>query len=360
MKSIGSVKSIISEKSKIGRGEDIKGKIRTAVIGCGRTANELHGLVLLKHPGFCVTAACDINREAAEKYGGMFSCKTFTSHSEMLDSDDFDFVIVLTYSNNHAEIALDFLNAGKNVMITKPWALNVKDADTIIEASRENGVMVMPFIPCHFGSDLAKLKEVVAAGTIGKVFQIRRSQVTFGKRSDWQTLKAYGGGYLNNWGPHLLDQVLAFVDEPVVQVYADTKQVINPGDAEDMFYAILKTKSGVLVNVEYNIMTEYLPNWVVQGDKGTIYMTADDMEIHEVSYPVNDDPSAYRSTVNVSRTQMKVEGKRFGDHYAIYTHLENVLRGKEPYIVSLDYARHLTEVICAIHESADCGKLIKI
>ncbi len=337
-------------------------KIRTAVIGCGRTANELHGPVLGRHPGFEVTAVCDIEQSALDKMAAEFSCRKYSNHKEMLkpqEAKDFDFVIVLTFSNNHAPIALDFLNAGKNVMITKPWALNLADADSLIDASRRNGGMVIPFIPCHFGCDLAKLKELVAAGTIGKVFQVRRSQVTFGKRSDWQTLKAYGGGYLNNWGPHLVDQVLAFVDEPVKQVYAETKQIINPGDAEDMFFASMKTQSGIIVNVEYNIMTDYLPNWVVQGDKGTIYVTADDMEVHEVSYPDDNDSSAYRSAVNVKKAQIKLEGKRFGDHYAIYSHLEEVLRGKVPYIVDLNYARHLTEVMVAIHESADSGTLVK-
>jgi scyllo-inositol 2-dehydrogenase (NADP+) len=334
--------------------------IKTAVVGCGRTANDLHAPVLEKHPEFEVVAVCDIEPNALKKMGQRLGCREYSNYKDMLSSDEFDFVIILTYNNNHAEIALDFLNAGKHALVTKPWALTCKEADALIEASRRQNKLVMPFIPCHWGCDLQKLKEIVAEGRIGKVFQVRRSQVTFGKRSDWQTLKAYGGGYLNNWGPHLIDQVLAFVDEPVKQVYADTRQIINPGDVEDMFYSTLITESGVIVNVEYNIQTDYLPNWVVQGDKGTIYVTENDMEIHEVSYPEENDPTAYRSAVNVKKTKITLEGKRFGDHYAIYCHIADVLNGKTPYIVTLEYARHLTQVLEAIHMSADKNELIKL
>ncbi len=85
---------------------------------------------------------------------------------------------------------------------------------------------------------------MIAKGTIGKVFRVYRSQMTFGKRSDWQTLKAYAGGYLNNWGPHLVDQALYFADEPVKTVFAQKRQIINPGDADDMFCSTLITKAG--------------------------------------------------------------------------------------------------------------------
>ena len=323
--------------------------IKTAVIGCGRTANDLHAPVLEKHPEFEVTAICDVNTDALDKYSKRFpNAKKYTDYSTMLNSDEFDFAIILTYSYTHTAIALDFLRAGKNVLITKPWAITTAEADSIIEAAEKNNVIVMPFIPCHNGADVEKLKEVVAAGTIGKVFRVYRAQMTFGKRSDWQTLKAYAGGYLNNWGPHIVEQAMHFVDEPIKTVYAHKRQIINPGDADDMFCSTLTTESGVIVQVDHNIISDYLPNWIVQGNE---------MEIHEISYPEADDPNVYRSTTETKKTKITLEGKIFGDHYSIYTMIAETLKGK-PYIVSLQYARHLTEIMQSIHESADEGKLV--
>ena len=80
------------------------------------------------------------------------------------------------------------------------------------------------------------------------------------------------------------------------------------------------------------------------------------MEIHEISYPESNDPNVYRSVTETKKTHITLEGKIFGDHYSIYTMIANTLKGGE-YVVSLDYARHLTEIMQAIHESADFNKL---
>lgn len=332
--------------------------IRTAVIGCGRTANDLHAPVLEKHPEFEVTAICDVNSDALEAYGKRFpNARKCTDYRTLLDSDEFDFAIILTFSYTHTAIALDFLNAGKNVLITKPWAITTAEADAIIAAAEKNKVTVMPFVPCHNGVDVEKLREVIAAGTIGKVFRVYRAQMTFGKRSDWQTLKAYAGGYLNNWGPHIVEQAMHLVDEPIKTIYAHKRQVINPGDADDMFCSMMTTESGVIVQVDHNIISDYLPNWVVQGDKGTIYVKGNEMEIHEISYPASDDKGVYRSATETKKTHITIEGKVFGDHYAIYSMIAETLKGK-PYVVSLEYARHLTEIMQSIHKSADEGVLV--
>ena len=73
--------------------------IKTAVIGCGRTANDLHAPVLEKHPEFEVTVICDVNAEALDKYSKRFpNAKTCTDYHSILDSDAYDFAIILTYS----------------------------------------------------------------------------------------------------------------------------------------------------------------------------------------------------------------------------------------------------------------------
>ncbi len=334
--------------------------IRTAIIGCGRTANELHGPVLEKHPEFEVKVICDVNQEALDKYSERFpDARKVTDYHTILNSDEYDFAIILTYSFMHTAMALDFIRAGKNVLITKPWAITTDEADSIISEAAKNNVVVMPFIPCHDGADVVKLKEVIKEGKIGKVFRVYRAQMTFGKRSDWQTLKAYAGGYLNNWGPHIVEQAMCLVGEPIKSVYAQKRQIINPGDADDMFCSTMVTESGIIVQVDHNIISDYLPNWVVQGDKGTIYVKGNEMEIHEISYPGADDPTVYRSVTHTEKTNITLEGKIFGDHYSIYSMIAETLKGK-PYIVTLDYARHLTEIMQSIHKSADEGVLVNL
>jgi len=343
-------------------------RIKTAIIGCGRNARELHTPILLRHPEFEVIGTYDLVADRAEMLANTFrhnghDCRAFESREALLASD-VEYVVVLTDSHTHTEVAAACLRAGKHVLITKPWALDSADARFIIEeakqAKEKYHVNLMPFLPQNWGTDLTHSKELVASGAIGKVYEIRRRASTFGKRYDWQLYKRCGGGYLNNWGPHLLGQLLAFVDEPIVKVFAEKKQVIMDGDCEDSFQTIMKTESGVLLECEHVIMVDDLPHWVIQGDKGTIFIKNDTIDVHRISYPGPIDPQAYRSKTLDEKESYKLPGAYNGDRYAIYTHIASVIRGECEYRVPLTFTRNLTTVCDAIHRSADTDEVVRL
>ena len=344
-------------------------RIKTAIIGCGKNANELHTPILLRHPEFEVVGTYDIVFDRAEKLAKVFylnghkNCKAYNTREELLASD-VEYCLVLTNSHMHTEVAAACLRAGKNVLITKPWAKDSKDAAFIIEEAKKAkakfGVHLMPFLPQNWGTDLATVKEYMRNGEIGEVYEIRRRAATFGKRYDWQIWKDQAGGYLNNWGPHLLGQLLAAVDEPIVKVCAEKKQVIMDGDCEDTFIANMKTQSGIILNCEHCIMVDKLPHWIVQGSKGTIFITDGTIDVHKISYPGPIDPTAYRSKTNDDNTTGPLPGAYNGDRSAIYTHIADVIRGKCEYLVPLTFTRNLTTVCDAIHKSADTDEIVRI
>ncbi len=72
----------------------------------------------------------------------------------------------------------------------------------------------------------------------GRPFIIRRAVCSFATRKDWQTERRYGGGYLLNWGAHIIDPPVLLVDGKVESVYGRLRQTINPGDGEDLFMAL--------------------------------------------------------------------------------------------------------------------------
>ena len=118
-------------------------------------------------------------------------------------------------------------------------------------------------------------------------------------------------------------------------VYGELKQIINPGDVEDVFFAVMKTEDDITVVSEYNIGSSKLPNWVVQGDRGTIYVKETEIEIHKANYPKIFDPSSYRNPVeieviidNANGTNMVTMGNRYGDSMVIYPHIAKTIRGR--------------------------------
>lgn len=335
--------------------------IKTAILGYGRSGGTLHADPLEKLGDFDVTAVCDIDSSAREKALKRFGCGIYEDYNEMLENEELDLVVIVTRSHQHCKMTCDCLKAGKNVLVTKPWAVNVEEAKEMISVAKESGKMLLPWLPARWGSDLLRLKQLISSGVIGRVFQVRRSTFTFGIRHDWQTLKECGGGYLLNWGPHLVDQPVQLVGKKIKSVYAHLKQVINPGDVEDVFFAVMKTEDDVTIVTEFNIGTSYLPNWVVQGDRGTIFVKENTIEIHKTNFPDTFDSTSYRNPVGFEVIKDEVNGANlYGDSMVVYPHIARALTGKEPYAVSLDSALNLSIQFDAIRKSSMIDEVVHI
>ncbi|HML45983.1 MAG TPA: Gfo/Idh/MocA family oxidoreductase [Clostridia bacterium] len=298
-----------------------------------------------------------MDEAARKKAFERFGCALYEDYKAMLAKEDLDLVVIVTRSDQHCEMACDCLAAGKNVLVTKPWAVNGAEAEKLVAAAGQSGRLLMPWLPARWGCDLTRLKELIASGIVGKVFQVRRGEYNFGLRNDWQIHKKYAGGYLLNWGPHLVDQPMQLVGSPVVSAYGQMRQINNPGDVEDVFYAALKTADDVVIISEYNIAASKLPNWVVQGSRGTIYVTGNDVEIHKV-FPAPPGPGGYGSRVETEIIRENLTGDRYGHNAEVYAHIARAVRGEERYRVSLESAVALTSTLDAIRKSSATGAAV--
>lgn len=341
-------------------------KIKLAILGYGRSGSSLHANAIEKLPEFDVTAICDIDETARNKARERFGCRIYVDYKEMLEKEELDLVVIVTRSDQHTEMTCDCLKAGKNVLITKPWALNANDGEKMIAAANESGKMLLPWLPARWGDDLIRLRELIQSGIIGKVFQVRRSEFTFGMRNDWQTEKKHGGGYLLNWGPHLVDQPIQLLGENIKTVYGQMRQVINPGDVEDVFFGVLTTESGAIIVTEFNIGAEKLPNWMIQGDKGTIFVNEKGIEIHKAIFGKVGE-NDYRSPVKMEVISDEVDGdnritikNRYGDALVIYQHIAKAICGEIPYAVTTESALKLTKVLDGIRKSSETSSVVQI
>lgn len=228
----------------------------------------------------------------------------------------------------------------------------------MVEAATDSGRLLLPWLPARWGTQLARLQQLMSAGAVGEVFQVRRSVQTFGRRSDWQTRRDHGGGYLLNWGPHVVDQPLQLVSEPVVSVSAHMRQVLNPGDTEDVFAAVLTTETGKRIVCEHTVGAGPLPDWVVQGSAGTIWVHGTTITVYEATFPDTVDPEAYRSSTTISDTTETVDPAIYGDEMVIYQTIAQALRREEAYPVTLESALNLTRVLDAIRRSADTQQTV--
>lgn len=336
-------------------------KLRAAILGYGRSGSTMHAGAL-EHNGdaFEVVAVCDIDPKRQEQAKTRFGCKIYEDHHKMLAGEKLDLVCVITRSDQHAQMACDCLEAGVNVLVTKPWAVNAAEAQRMVDTAQKTGKTLMPWLPARWGADLARLKQLVAEKAIGDIFMVRRAVCSFGTRKDWQMQRKFGGGYLLNWGAHIVDPPTVLLDSPVQSVYGRMKQTINPGDAEDVFLAVMNLENGAIVQAEYSIAVEDLPSWFIQGDRGTIVVRGRNLKIYHTTPATPGDPTQFitMKSKEGSIQEETIEGALYGEEKDIYAEIAAGLQGKGDYPVKPAHALRLSRVFDAIRTSAEENRVV--
>lgn len=337
-------------------------EIRTAIIGYGRSGSTMHADAIEASDAFEMAAVADPSEESRQKAAARFGCPTYSDYRHMLSRESVELAVVVSRSDQHAEMACVCLDAGVNVLVTKPWARNEAEAARMTATWRTSGLQLLPWLPARWGCDSRRIAELVRAGAIGGVFLIRRAVSGFGTRADWQTELQFGGGYLLNWGNHIIDPPLLVAGAPVESVYGHLRKVNNPGTAEDMFLALLHLANGALVQAEYTVTPEPLYDWFVQGTHGALVVRGKELTIHKSIPAKPDDPTQYTQMAG-EEDQVSVEtleGDPYGDPAEIYTDVARALRGEAEFPVCPSDALYLTRILDAIRLSSTENRVVHL
>lgn len=252
--------------------------IRTAVAGLGRAGWDIHVRAIRGRRDFVLTDVIEPEAARRKEAQSEFGCRAYTDYRKFLREADTELVVIATQSQDHARQSIQALRAGFHVLCEKPMAVNLREADRVIkeadrvikEAEKRKNLFTV-HQSARFSPELIHIQKVIKSGKLGKVFQIKRYAHVYARRNDWQTLRKYGGGLLNNNGVHSVDQVCQLLDSPVKDVFGDLQQIINPGDADDHFKIVIRAESGVMIDVESSYACALpLPNWVIMGSRGTL------------------------------------------------------------------------------------------
>lgn len=248
--------------------------LRTAIVGLGRIGWGFHLKEAASHPGFAPVAVVDPLPERREEAGGAFEIPAFPDQAAMLRETTPDLVVIASPTHLHKEHALRAFEAGADVFCDKPIAPTLADADDMISAARRLGRKLMVYQPHRATAEAVALRDLVAKGLVGEIYMIRHARSAFTRRHDWQALKKYGGGMLNNYGAHSIDQVLYLCGERVARVHAAVRAVATLGDADDVVKILMETESGVVLDMDINMAVAYpLPAWYICGTHGTAVAT---------------------------------------------------------------------------------------
>lgn len=338
--------------------------MKYALIGCGRIANNHIKAALAT--GLEIVALCDVISERAEIYAtkNKPDCKIYTDYKAMLTEIEPEFSAIATESGKHAEIAIDCINAGTNVLIEKPIALCARDADEIISAARLNGVSVGVCHQNRFNKAVQKLRTAVDEGRFGRIYNIAavvrwNRNEDYYKQAPWRGTWAQDGGCLMNQCIHNID-LLRWIGGDVESVTGVTNNFQHPYiEAEDFGTAIVKFKSGAVGTVEGTVnvyprnMEETL---TVFGERGTVKLGGKSLNTIEL-WEFEDSKDSLED-VQREFTESPPDIYGFG-HTPLYRDfIEAINDNRRPYISAEDGKRAMLFVL-AIYQSSARGHFVK-
>ncbi|MBM3215461.1 Gfo/Idh/MocA family oxidoreductase [Candidatus Poribacteria bacterium] len=245
--------------------------IGVGIIGLGRAGWSLHALTLESmSEQYRVAAVCDPEESRRAEAKARFGCAAYTEVGDLVNDPNVELVVVASPSHLHAPYAIAAMKAGKDALVEKPFATSLVDVDAMIRIGQQTGRIVTASQNYRYGPDFMKVREVVESGALGTVLFARFAWHGFSRRWDWQTLKEYGGGSLNNSASHAVDQALLLLGD--VEPHVACQMVSTPlssGDAEDHVKITLSAPGSPWIDIEISSAVAYgQDRWLVAGTQG--------------------------------------------------------------------------------------------
>ncbi len=347
--------------------------INIGIIGMGHSGWELHAAPLSRFPEYHLTLVCDQSEKRRADAARTFSVPAVARWEEVVTHPDVQVVVISTPSHYHVEPALAALAAGKHVIVEKPIATNLADVDRLISAAEKAGRLLTVFHNRRWDRDYQMVKKLVADGLLGDLLTLESRVMTYGPEwatygvpefdPRWRTKAAFGGGFLADWGPHLVEQCLDLTGEMPATITCQLRSQLWATEVEDYFHMRLTFPSGLLVTLEGSNNARFpLPRWFLVGRQGTL--TADgawgrwtDMRIRTTL-----------SGVTMELTPQNIgpssgsRGMDVGDELSacFYSDLAEAIHSGRPPAITAQGARAVMAVLEAARTSSGSGQAVRL
>lgn len=341
--------------------------MKYALIGCGRISpNHIAAAVANKLE---IVAMCDINPDNIVdkklKFDLPDTVKEYLDYREMLKKEDIDLIAIATESGKHAQIALECIEAGCNLIIEKPIALSLEDADEIIRKADEKGVKVCACHQNRFNKSIQKIREAVDKKRFGKMFygtaHIRWCRDhEYYDRASWRGTWEQDGGALMNQCIHNIDLLRWMLGDEIEEVVGMTDRLHHDYiEAEDLGIALVKFKNGAYGIIEGT--TDVYPKNLEEtlylfGEKGTVKAGGQSVNvIEEWNFSdMLDDPEEVKSRFHENPPNVYGYG-----HTPLYADVIDAIKNDRPPYVDARAGRRALELVLGIYLSAYKGEFVK-
>ena len=337
--------------------------LRYCLIGCGRVSPS--HVTAAKNNGLDICALCDSDPSAVGDNlngAGVEGIPLFSDYHDMLREVKPDLVAIATPSGLHAQMALDCMAAGANVIIEKPMAMSMADAHKVAEMAERTGLTVGVNLQNRFNPVSQELRRAVEAGRFGRIYSAglrlcwHRGQDYYDQAA-WRGTKALDGGAMMNQSIHGIDLLNWMMNSSPEAITAFTGTLARDIEAEDIGMALLRYPGGALASLECTTLRYPGASQgilEINGERGCVRLGGTAAHVVEVwrfddAAPGEEDDMRARYGVNPK----SVYGHGHSKHYADV--LEAIANGRKPLVDAREGMKAL-EIILGAYESAAEGR----
>ena len=344
--------------------------ISTALLSYGMSGLVFHGPLLKVHPGFSLSTI--VQRKSSIAPALFPKAKIVQQVDEVIQDPSIELVVVNTPNETHYEFSRKALEAGKHIIVEKPFTVTAKEADDLIALAKSKKKVLTVFQSRRWDGDFLTVKKVIEGKLVGKLVEFEAHYDRFRnyiEPNTWKEERASGTGILYNLGSHMLDQILVLFGMPV-EVDARVG-VQRPSGQVDDFYDIRLQYNGfhAIIKSSY-LVREQGPRYILHGTEGSFTKYGTDLQeqaLKDGDVPGSPgwavEPKEFWGKLNTTLGGVHMEGNIEtipGNYPGFYKNVYEAIRENKPLEVKPEEARDVIKLIEACYESNRLHQAIKL
>jgi len=338
--------------------------VKVGVIGFGLAAKVFHLPVLTRVEGFKVTSVYS-SKDEAEIHQVLPSVKIYRDIEEFFQTGDMDLVLVLTPNDLHSDLATKALEAGKHVVIDKPFVCHQDEGLQLIKLAQDKQKLLTVYHNRRWDGDFLTLKKLIEQGTLSKpkYFESRFDKYRPKIWGRWREQDRPGAGLLFDLGSHLIDQALCLFGEPDT-VYAKVHHQRSKAVAPDYFQITLGYKDTDVILRGSSLAAVTPFRYYLEAENGVFQKSGQDIQEKQMAEnmsPYNEawgvdnaDDFGELHLVDTSEAQRVITEK--GCYQKFYENLLEACKGEEQLLITAEEALKVVKVIELAMQSSLEGK----
>lgn len=248
-------------------------KIKTGLAAFGMSGQIFHAPFISTDPHFELTAITERSKNLSkEKYP---SARIVRSFEELLAVEELELVVINTPDSTHYDYARMALEAGKNVVVEKPFTTTVAEGEELVALARSRGLALSVYQNRRWDSDFLTVKDILDKGLLGRLVEFESTfprYRNFIKPGTWKETGEMGGGLTYNLGAHVIDQAVRLFGVPEM-IFADI-DILREGGRVDDYFVIHLLRPSLAPHVKITLKSSYLmcepePRFVLHGTEGS-------------------------------------------------------------------------------------------